>query len=89
MNIASILAIYFLFWVLCAFLVLPFGIKSHFETGDEILPGHADGAPANFKPKKIIFRTTILSAILFGIYYANYVYGWVTQESFNFLLLTN
>ncbi|MFN7158612.1 MAG: DUF1467 family protein, partial [Erythrobacter cryptus] len=28
MQITSILAIYFLFWVMCAFIMLPFGVKT-------------------------------------------------------------
>ncbi len=47
MNWTSIVAIYLLFWVLSAFLVLPFGVKSYQEMGLEMTPGQADGAPAN------------------------------------------
>jgi hypothetical protein len=32
--------------------------------------------------RRVLFRSraTILSAILFGLYYANYVEGWITAE---------
>ena len=33
MKWTSILAIYALFWVMCAFLLLPFGVKTHDEAG--------------------------------------------------------
>ena len=46
----SILAIYFLVWVVCAFIVLPFGIQTHDEAGRDKIPGQADSAPANFRP---------------------------------------
>ncbi|NJM51304.1 MAG: DUF1467 family protein [Sphingomonadales bacterium] len=85
MSWISIIAIYALFWVLTAFVVLPFGIKSMDEAGAEKLPGQDQGAPANFQPKKILLRTTILSAALFGLYYANYVYGWIDRHSFDSL----
>jgi predicted secreted protein len=74
----SALAIFLLFWVLSAFLVMPFGIKNAHETGEVLIPGQSDGAPANFNPKRILIRTTILATILFGIYYINYVNGWIS-----------
>lgn len=78
MKWTSIVAIYLLFWVMSAFLVMPFGVKSVHETGDTLVPGQADGAPANFDPKRILIRTTILSVVLFGVYYLNYVNGWIS-----------
>ena len=86
MSWVSIVAIYLLFWVLSAFLVLPFGVKSHYEMGVEMTPGQADGAPANFKPLRVVILTTLLSATLFGLYYANYIYGWIDRHSFDFLI---
>ena len=78
MKWTSALAIYLLFWVMSAFLVMPFGVKNAHETGETLVPGQSDGAPANFNPKRILIRTTILSVILFGIYYVNYVNGWIS-----------
>ena len=86
MSWTSIIAIYLLFWVLSAFLVLPFGVKSHHEMGVAMTPGQADGAPANFKPMRVALWTTLLSATLFGLYYANYIYGWIDRHSFDFLI---
>jgi predicted secreted protein len=57
---------------------MPFGIKNAHETGEALIPGQSDGAPANFNPKRILIRTTILATILFGIYYTNYVNGWIS-----------
>ena len=86
MNWTSIVAIYLLFWVLSAFLVLPFGVKSYQEMGLEMTPGQADGAPANFRPLRVVLWTTAVSAILFGLFYANYEYGWIDRHSFDFLI---
>lgn len=80
MNWYAILAIYVLFWVISAFIVLPFGIRTPDETGEELLTGQADSAPSNFRPGKVALRATLLSAMLFGLYYANYVEGWMTLE---------
>jgi predicted secreted protein len=85
MNWTSIFAIYLLFWVLSAFVILPFGVKTHDELGLEKTPGQADSAPANFKPLTVVLRTTLLSAVLFGLFYANYVNGWIDRGDFTFL----
>jgi predicted secreted protein len=78
MKWTSALAIFLLFWVMSAFLVMPFGVRNAHETGEALIPGQADGAPANFNPKRILLRTTILSLVLFGIFYLNYVNGWIS-----------
>jgi len=83
MQLTSILLIYVLFWTLSLFLVLPFGVKTHDELGVSKVPGQADSAPANFNPRKVILRTTVLAAVLFGLYYLNYINGWIGVETIN------
>ncbi len=80
----SIIAIYGLFWVLSAFLVMPFGIRTHEEAGVEKIPGQADSAPANFRPGRIAWRATLVALVLFGLYYANYVNGWIGPRDLMF-----
>ncbi|MBA4091903.1 MAG: DUF1467 domain-containing protein [Sphingobium sp.] len=80
MNLYAIFAIYFLMWVISAFIMLPFGIRTPDETGEVLLKGQADSAPSNFRPGLVMLRATILATILFGLYYANYVQGWVTLD---------
>lgn len=84
MRWTSIVAIYMLFWSLSVFLVLPFGVKTHEEAGTERVPGQADSAPHGYDWGKMVVRTTIISAVLFGLYYANYVYGWVTPADLDY-----
>lgn len=84
MRWTSALAIYVLFWVMCAFLVMPFGVKTSDELGIEKVPGQADSAPGNFRPLRIVIITTIMASLSFGLYYANYVEGWITAETLNF-----
>jgi predicted secreted protein len=78
MQWTSALAIYLLFWVMSAFLVMPFGVRTADEMGVEKVPGQAESAPANFSGKRLMVRTTMLATLLFGLYYANYVNGWIT-----------
>lgn len=76
----SIVAIYVLFWVMSAFVLLPFGVRTHDEMGLEKVPGQADSAPGNFRPRRLIVRATLLAAVLTTLYVLNYVYGWVGYE---------
>lgn len=84
MKWTSILAIYFLFWIMSAFMCLPFGVKTHDEAGIPKVPGQADSAPAHFNPRRIATRATVLSALLFGLYYLNYVNGWIVAADLDF-----
>lgn len=84
MQITSIIAIYSLFWVLSAFLVMPFGIRTPNESGEQMVAGQADSAPSNFRPGRVALRATILSLVLFGLYYVNYVNGWIEAQDLNF-----
>lgn len=78
------IAIYTLFWVLSAFLVMPFGVRTHDEAGVAKVPGQADSAPADFAPGRIMRRATLVAAVLFGLYYANYVNGWIMPQDVDF-----
>ena len=82
MRWPSALAIFVLFWVMSAFLVMPFGVRNAHEAGRDLVPGQEAGAPANFDPRRILLRTTLVAVLFFGVYYVNYVFGWVTAESF-------
>ncbi len=85
MQILSIAAIYFLFWVMSAFLMLPFGVRTADEVGEAKVPGQADSAPVNFRPGKLALRATISAGILTALFVANYTNGWVTAADIDFL----
>jgi predicted secreted protein len=80
MNLTSIVAIYLLFFAGSAFILLPFGVKTTEEVGGDLLPGQAESAPHRFDAKRHFLKAAILAALLFGLYYANWVNGWVTAD---------
>ncbi|MBU3078274.1 DUF1467 family protein [Sphingomonas quercus] len=84
MRWTSALAIYFLFWSLCVFFVLPMGVRTTDETGGDRIPGQADSAPHRYDAKKVVIRTTIVSTVMFFAFYLNYVYGWITPDMLDF-----
>jgi predicted secreted protein len=80
MNLTSIVAIYLLFFAGSAFILLPFGVKTTEEVGGDLLPGQAESAPHRFDAKRHFLKAAILAALLFGLYYANWVNGWVRAD---------
>lgn len=84
MEISSIVAIYFLFFAFSAFVLLPFGVKTDDELGTPKVPGQADSAPHWFSIGRHLIKAAIASAILFGLYYANWTYGWISPNDLDF-----
>ncbi len=82
MQWTSALAIYFIIWFFCLFLVLPFHAR---RAGDDapLVPGQADSAPTHFAFKRVAAQVSVVAAVLFALYYANYVGGWITVEDIN------
>ena len=83
MRWTSIAAIYLLFWTLSLFLVLPWGVRTSEEEGAELLPGHAESAPHTFRFGRVALWTTLVASVLFGLFYANYVNGWIGVDAFD------
>ena len=62
---ASQFAIFILIWFVVVFAVLPWGVRQPTEPE----PGHDPGAPMNPQlPRKIII-TTVISLLLWGVYF--------------------
>ena len=84
MQIGSIVAIYFLFFVASAFVLLPFGVKTDEEVGAPKVHGQADSAPHRFDLKRHLLKAALLAAALFALYYANWQFGWITARDLDF-----
>ncbi|MBW4329346.1 DUF1467 family protein [Stakelama sp. CBK3Z-3] len=81
MGLPSAIAVYFLIWVLSAFLVLPFiNARNQREEGDAQIPGQADSAPTHFPVRQTALWTTIVATALFTVFWLNWDYGWVTVD---------
>lgn len=84
MKFTSIVAIYFLFFAFSVFVLLPFGVRTDEEAGTSKVPGQADSAPQHFHLKRHLLKAVVVAAILFGIYYANWTYGWIGIDALDF-----
>ena len=84
MSLASIIAIYVLFFVASAFLLLPFGVRTDEEAGTPKVPGQADSAPHRFDLPRHLLKAALMALVLFALYYANWTYGWIGIEDLDF-----
>ena len=84
MTIGSIVAIYLLFFIASAFLLLPFGVRTDEEVGAPKVPGQADSAPHRFDLPRHLLKAAAVALLLFALYYANWTYGWVKVEDLDF-----
>src|SRR3546814_21069692 len=80
MRWTSFVAIYFLIWMFCVFLVLPFEARQGSGPEEDRIPGQADSAPAQFRGPRVALRVTIVATIVFALFALNYDYGWVTPD---------
>lgn len=80
MNWKTVFAIYLLFWVMSAFLVLPFEAKAARAKRMDLVAGQEAGAPSVWRPGRVLLWTTIVSTVLFSLFYANYLNGWITVD---------
>lgn len=68
MSIVSGMAIYFIIWWLVLFTVLPFGVRSQHE-GDDLALGTDHGAPIRSRLPKKALMTTLVSLVIFAVFY--------------------
>jgi predicted secreted protein len=80
MKWTSIVAIYFLFFVGSAFMLLPFGIKTDEEVGNRLVRGQAQSAPHRFNLPRHLLRAAVVAAVLTALFDLNYMFGWITPD---------
>jgi len=79
-SVLSSIAIFFVIWWLCLFVVLPFGVKSQHESGN-IVPGSDPGAPQQPLLLRRALATTLLAVIVFsGVYLYFGVYQLTLED---------
>lgn len=68
MTVVSGIAIYFIIWWTTLFAILPIGLRTQAEENDVVL-GTVASAPAKHRVGLAFLRTTIVSTVIFGLYY--------------------
>lgn len=76
MPLFSMFAIYFIVWWVTLFACLPVGLRTQAEAGD-VVPGSVESAPHRFQAGKVVLLTTVVSAVICGIW-------WLAVAKFGF-----
>jgi predicted secreted protein len=82
-TLTTALAIYFLIWWVTLFAVLPFGVRSQHEV--EVTPGTDPGAPVLPRLLSKLLWTTLVSTVIFGIFYVVVAYRLVGLDDIPWL----
>lgn len=80
MSVIYGLAVYFVMWWIVWIAVLPWGVRTAHETGEQAVPGQAQSAPQNPMLWKKVLWTTAVTTVLFLLFWANTKYGWLTLD---------
>jgi predicted secreted protein len=68
MNTVGYIAIYIVTWMVCLFVVLPWGVHNQSDDG-QVLVGSEPGAPARFAIWKKLVVTTVLAFVMVALIY--------------------
>jgi predicted secreted protein len=71
----TFLAVYFIVWWLCFFVMLPIGVRTQEEAGEGRFLGTEPSAPARPMLGRKALAATLIAAVIMGIL-------WVAQERF-------
>ena len=80
MSVTTAIAVYFLIWWITLFAVLPFGVRSQHESGDDFSRGTDPGAPVLPRLVMKLLWTTIIATAVFAACYVVYVNRLVTLD---------
>jgi len=76
MSLTLGIAIYIVMWWTVLFAVLPIGVRTQAEDGS-VVPGTPESAPTAPRLLRTVFLTTVVSAVLFGLFWAVINYGYL------------
>lgn len=84
MGLAGGLVTFAILWMLCFFTVLPWGMQSHIDAGEEVVPGADPAAPV--KPRLALKAaiTTAIASVIWSSLYIVIAYRLVSLDDFPF-----
>ncbi len=81
MTIFNSLVAFACIFMLTLFCVLPIGVRTSHEAGEEMLPGQATSAPVNPRIGFKMLVTFGLSCVIFGIYWVVGYYNLINVDA--------
>lgn len=82
MNIAENIVVFLVSWWMVLFIVLPIGVRTSEEAGEEIVPGTAHSAPAHPRILLKMGITTVGAAVIWFLFWLADRYDLVTARDF-------
>lgn len=82
MAITSALVLLAVCWFMTLFIVLPFMARTQGEEGD-VVPGTHASAPANFKPRKVAIRVTLIAVPIWAVLTVIILSGVINPRDFD------
>ena len=79
MKIQSAIAIYFIMWWLILFTILPLGVRNAAEEGIAVEEGNDAGAPIAHGLKWKAALTTVVTSVVFAIFYFALLNGYLAE----------
>ncbi|MBX9592029.1 MAG: DUF1467 family protein [Hyphomonadaceae bacterium] len=76
MSLTFAIAVYLIIWWTVLFAVLPIGVRTQGEDG-AVVPGTPESAPTAPRLLRVVFLTTVISALVFAALWALVHYGVV------------
>ncbi|MCF8474380.1 MAG: DUF1467 family protein [Emcibacter sp.] len=70
MTIANHIIVFIVCWWMVLFMVLPWGIKGHHESGEDFQTGIEPGSPIKANMGKKVLVTTGIAFVVWGIFWA-------------------
>jgi predicted secreted protein len=80
MSISLAIAVYIVLWWTVLFAVLPIGVRTQGEDGS-VVPGTPASAPTAPRLVRVALLTTLISALIFGSFWAAVRYGLLDLEA--------
>jgi len=84
MSLAFGLAIYFIIWWIVLFAMLPIGVRTTEEVGEQASPGNADSAPHRPRLLPKMLATTVAAGLVFAGVYAIIVHHVIALDDIPF-----
>ena len=78
MSIFTGIMLYVILWWLAFFAMLPVGVKTAEEAGEDLGDGHAPSAPVKPALWRKALWAGLIAAVIFGIYYLIQASGLIT-----------
>ena len=85
MSVTGGIVAFAVIWFVCLLLILPRGLTTQAEAG-EVEPGTPEGAPSAFHFGRKALWTTLVTIVLWAVFFAILEFELLTMKDFDFMM---